>query len=42
MNESRADARIFGPTEVTIQYFDYITTEQKATSRPTVGETGQP
>jgi hypothetical protein len=42
MNESRADARIFGPTEVTIQYFDYVTTEQKATSGPAVGETGQP
>ena len=30
LNQSRAEVRIFGPTEVTIEYFDYATKEEPA------------
>jgi hypothetical protein len=33
-NHSRAEARIFGPTEVRIDYFDYVITDAPATTSP--------
>jgi hypothetical protein len=37
MNQSRAEARIFGPTEVGIEYFDYLITNVHASAGPVSG-----
>ncbi|HET8546620.1 MAG TPA: hypothetical protein VFL57_01375 [Bryobacteraceae bacterium] len=41
-NESHAEARIFGATDVAIQYFDYVVGEQKANLQQTRDEGRQP
>jgi hypothetical protein len=41
-NESRADARIFGETQVAIQYFDYVITDEKAKLHLSGAGGGQP
>ena len=41
-NQSHAEARVFGPTEVTIHYFDYVTIDEKATLQTTGSNTSRP
>jgi outer membrane lipoprotein-sorting protein len=37
-NDSRAEARIFGTTEVSIEYFDYVTSDRKEQARVDSGQ----
>jgi hypothetical protein len=41
-NESSAEARIFGRTDVSIEYFDYATTLREAQARSSAAQEGRP